>query len=658
MRTTLALALTATGLATVACGPDQETVAYDFPRLTLSTEMVEFGAVEQDSPAARTVWVTNLGELPMGITAIEASSGDGTDGVFTSAWSADELDCPEGVELEATPEGIAAVLPPDCRLPVEVSFSPASRGTVWGSLIVRTGTEQLPEDSADDPAFYSDPLHAKRIVYLVGDGERGVANVIVEPRHHDYGHLWSEAAETAYVAIRNSGDSPLTVQEPTLQDCDDGFAITALGAPGAYAVLEPGVSTYVEVSYTPADTDPASCELLVETDDPDTPQIEVDLEANTGTDPDNEPPTAIVRSPAPGHQWFGGEEDSLPVQINIFDLNQPADTLTCRVKSMVQAAGAAVAHCDADDASGMVWVDVPYRYVGDGSDTIKIQVSDASGVIGFASTSVLWNSPYPFSDDDGDGWGQEVDADEDGHFDCDDDNAATYPYAAELPDGQDNDCDGVVDEGTAVYDDDGDSFSEAEGDCDDHDAEVFAGNYEQADHKDNDCDGIIDEGTSLYDDDGDGYTEMDRDCDDSDPNVHPGAIEYCDGIDNDCDGVHDYDDGCIELDSTPYVVGGIQLDQTACEPGDDISVSVVAYDADGQDLDYAWTGDEGLVIQPLTGSPTVTVTCPEPASRSGEVLGLYVYITDEDQNAVWAFDDLWVYPAGDLYRQFVEIVFD
>ena len=131
---------------------------------------------------------------------------------------------------------------------------------------------------------------------------------------------------------------------------------------------------------------------------------------------------------------------------------------------------------------------------------------------------------------------------------------------------------------------------------------------------------------------------------------------YCDGIDNDCDTLRDYDDGCIEVDSAPYVVGGVKLEQTACEPGDAITASVLAYDADGQTLDYFWSGDESLVIEPLTGSPNVTVGCPEPANGDGRVLDLYVIVTDEDQNSVWVFDELWVYPGGDLYRQHAEVL--
>jgi hypothetical protein len=66
---------------------------------------------------------------------------------------------------------------------------------------------------------------------------------------------------------------------------------------------------------------------------------------------------------------------------------------------------------------------------------------------------------------------------------------------------------------------------------------------------DNDCDGVIDDGT-YSDHDGDGYTfcgVVDAqsgtltklDCIDDDPTVHPGAKEVCNGKDDDCNGITD-----------------------------------------------------------------------------------------------------------------------
>jgi hypothetical protein len=143
----------------------------------------------------------------------------------------------------------------------------------------------------------------------------------------------------------------------------------------------------------------------------------------------------------------------------------------------------------------------------------------------------------------------DVDIDLDGYpaaTDCDETDASIHPDAEEVcGDGVDQDCDGVdtecpPEEPGPAMDMDGDGYSTADGfDCDDTDATVYPGATEDANGIDDDCDGIIDEGTDLFDDDGDGYSEAAGDCDDADPNIYPGAYEYCDGVDNDCDGTVD-----------------------------------------------------------------------------------------------------------------------
>ena len=126
--------------------------------------------------------------------------------------------------------------------------------------------------------------------------------------------------------------------------------------------------------------------------------------------------------------------------------------------------------------------------------------------------------------------------------DCSDDDPSTYPGAPEICDGVDNDCDGDLEE----QDDDGDGFRVCDGDCDDDNPLVRPGAPELCDGLDTNCDGVIFD--EELDADGDGWRGCAGDCDDSDPSFSPGAEEVCDGLDNDCNGNLPEDELDLDLD--------------------------------------------------------------------------------------------------------------
>jgi hypothetical protein len=173
-----------------------------------------------------------------------------------------------------------------------------------------------------------------------------------------------------------------------------------------------------------------------------------------------------------------------------------------------------------------------------------------------------------YEDDDGDGYGDpaavSVDCDQppgsvSDATDCNDGNAAVHPGADEsdCTDPTDYNCDGSV----GYADADADGFAACE-DCDDTDALVNPWAAEICDAADNDCDSAVDEdaidATTWYaDEDGDTFGDADAavvscdaplgavsdstDCDDTSAASNPSASEVCDGADNDCDGEIDED---------------------------------------------------------------------------------------------------------------------
>jgi MYXO-CTERM domain-containing protein len=268
-------------------------------------------------------------------------------------------------------------------------------------------------------------------------------------------------------------------------------------------------------------------------------------------------------------------------------------------------------------------------YVSLGSDCNDLNgtispaaIEECDGIDNDCSGVVDDNLPLydHFIDGDGDGYGdpaQSIQSCEtvvagyvpDGG-DCDDTDSTRSPGASEVCDGQDNDCDALIDDGLTSYnfyvDGDGDGFGDLtqptkyceeipglvidSTDCDDTNPVTYPGATEICDGADNDCDLIIDDGLDLEffyaDGDGDGfgdansaievcaapngYTDDATDCVDTNEDINPDATEVCDGVDNNCDGQIDESDPDTDTTWYPDVDGDGYGDASqsvnSCEP--------------------------------------------------------------------------------------------
>ncbi len=166
------------------------------------------------------------------------------------------------------------------------------------------------------------------------------------------------------------------------------------------------------------------------------------------------------------------------------------------------------------------------------------------------------------------------------NLDCNDENSLINPSMTELCNLIDDNCNGIIDEGLALFtlfrDLDEDTFGNDTDfitscleyisgfvldstDCNDTNALIFPGAEELCNYLDDDCDGITDDNVtfiqSFIDADNDnfgnpdidsiaceippGYVLSNTDCNDTNPDIYPGAPELLNGLDDDCDQIAD-----------------------------------------------------------------------------------------------------------------------
>ncbi len=206
------------------------------------------------------------------------------------------------------------------------------------------------------------------------------------------------------------------------------------------------------------------------------------------------------------------------------------------------------------------------------------------------------DAPTWYADVDGDSYGDPADStvacyEPDGYVqdgsDCDDGTSSANPGEDEVCDEIDNNCDGTVDEDSAV------------------DAPTW--------YADADSDGYgLDSDTLVQCEQPSGYAAAGGECDDDDSAVNPGATELCDGIDNDCEGTADGsdasdastyyadtdEDGYGDPDDSQAACSqpeGYVIDDTDCDDTDDaVYVGAPEICGDGEINDCGSTSAEAL----------------------------------------------------------------
>lgn len=450
-------------VAAGACKPDYDVNA-QARILSTSVATVDAGMVAVNDRERVQIFLRSTGQGEVAVSGIEVD--DPTHWEIDPSWkNADGDDNAEALNLAGgTPDDPIYGL-------AEIIFKPDAEDEYRTTLTIYSNDTEVTERDPEDES-----VGLWKIV-LRGIGRYPCS--LIYPTFHDYGPRppGGYYSHTGY--IQNCGVVTLTVTSFDVA----GDATFSVATPTPVYVL-PGETEPVEFAYQPGgSSDGEQALVTLESTDPSYADQQVRLIGNEcslsvmgtwdgdgdgwtscGGDCDD---TDSSISPSAQEKSSNGKDDNCngvsDEAASDLDVDDDGDTYT-------ENTG------DADDSDPTVYPSAPELL-----DQID---NDGDSVVDEGTI---------FFDDDGDGYSER-------EGDCNDGDNLIHPGAEEALNEIDEDCDGLTDETTYAFDDDRDGFAEQDpsggaADCDDEDPWTYPQAAEDCDDHDNDCDGLVDEGS-------------------------------------------------------------------------------------------------------------------------------------------------------------------
>ena len=230
-----------TFLMMIGCQGADQNIVIILPDMAIPDESVEFGEVIVQETEQRTLQIINAGQATLRIQNIDISDNDG---FYTLSDETLEILSDEMKELTIT-------------------FTPPDYGEYNRELTIISNDEENPT--------FKIPVNAEG-----GDGPQ--PDIVLSQTMLDFGDTAVGEEKMLHLLIENQGDADLLVGYTT-QTGSGAFAITG---DVDNAILSPNVSTGMLVTYTPIQPNGDSGSLIIPSNDPYEPSVEILFQGNGG----------------------------------------------------------------------------------------------------------------------------------------------------------------------------------------------------------------------------------------------------------------------------------------------------------------------------------------------------------------------------------------
>ena len=248
--------------ALFSCGsPDTKIIALT-PDIVVAPEEIAFGDIVKLYTVQQEVQILNAGRAPLEISEIEFEIAGGFADVFTLGTEAED------------PDGLFATVEGGDTLSLSLAFRPHKYMDYRARILVHS-------DDEDQPVLD---------VPITGTGVVGATpDIALSTLSVDFGTVPRDETETAYFAIQNIGDGPLSITGLDLEDSPFSVVTDPSGQ-----TIAAGAEFTVVTEYTPDDDASGhAARLTVSSTDPDEPEVSLLLLGGNGGD-DYQPPVAKI----------------------------------------------------------------------------------------------------------------------------------------------------------------------------------------------------------------------------------------------------------------------------------------------------------------------------------------------------------------------------